>query len=212
MDTCALVAASDFNSQQFAKMQDAGAFDYVIAADAGYAHVRSVGATPNLAVGDFDSLGFMPADCPIEEFPAHKDMSDLEIALGRAAELGFKRIVVFGALGGRLDHTIANMQLLARFAEEGLETIVVGLDSVMGYVVGPGLLQLPSGHTGTVSVFSLCAESQGVTEEGLEYGLEDASLSNRTTLGLSNELIGKPASIAVRKGTLAVFYPLDCLD
>lgn len=212
MNTCALVAASDFNSQQFARMQSAGTFDYVIAVDGGYAHLQSVGVVPNLALGDFDSLGYVPTDCPTEEFPTHKDMSDLEIALEKATELGFRRVFVFGALGGRLDHTLANIQLLARFAESGSTMVAVDTHCALTYVVGPGALQLPAGHTGTVSVFSLCSESQGVTEEGFEYALENASLTNRTTLGLSNELVDRPASITVAKGTLIVFYPLDCLN
>ena len=84
---------------------------------------------------------------------------------------------------------------------------IVGIDSVVRILVGPGECVLPALSSGTVSVFSAVNESRGVTETGMEYPLENAVLSNRTTLGLSNELIGKPATVSVECGTLYVFHP-----
>ena len=85
---------------------------------------------------------------------------------------------------------------------------LVGADSVVRVLVGPGELDLPLLDKGTVSVFSAVDESHGVSEQGMEYPLRDAVLTNRTVLGLSNELIGQPASVSVKDGTLYVFHPV----
>ena len=79
----------------------------------------------------------------------------------------------------------------------------------MRCVTGPDVFELPEGlDAGVVSVFSANDTARGVIERGLEYSLDDEPLSNRTSLGLSNELTGKPAAVSVEEGTLYVFYPL----
>ncbi len=208
MKTCALVATSDFNAEHFARCLNGAAFNCVIAVDGGYAHLEGVGSTPDAVIGDFDSLGFVPKGKAVIEHPTHKDASDLELALDYAAERGFTRAVVYGALGGRLDHAVANLQMCARFAEQGMDVQLVGIDCVVEILTGPGSLGLPTRESGTVSVFSAVGASRGVSIAGLEYPLQNATLTNRTTLGLSNEFVGLPATISVEEGTLLVFHPL----
>lgn len=205
---CALVAASDFNPEHF-KIHDArGEFDYVVAVDGGYAHLQAVGRVPDMAIGDFDSLGYVPECKVVSQHPTHKNESDLELALDSALELGFTDLVVYGALGGRLDHTVANLQLMALFGERGVRVTAIGDDCSVRVVVGPDVYQLPLRDSGTVSVFSVTDEAFGVVEQGMEYSFDDEVLTNRTSRGLSNELKGEPASVAVEKGTLLVFRPL----
>ena len=205
---CALVAASDFNAEHFAACHADGVFDYVIAVDAGFAHLEAVGCAPDLALGDFDSLGYVPKCKKVARHPAHKDKSDLELALDRAMGRRFTDLVVYGALGGRLDHTVANLQLLARYAEAGANVTAIGSDYAARYVVGPDVYDLPVLDAGTVSVFAMTPEARGVIERGMEYSIDDETLGNRTTRGLSNELIGQEAAVAVEEGTLLVFHPL----
>ncbi len=207
LKTCALVAASDFNAADFESREANGQFDCVIAVDGGFAHLRELGVVPDLTIGDFDSLGYVPDGEDVIVHPVHKDKSDLELVLDYVLERRFESAVVYGALGGRLDHSVANLQMCARFAEAGLDLLLVGTDAAVKILVGPGEYSLPVCDRGTVSVFSAVDESRGVTERGLEYPLEGATLTNRTTLGLSNELIGQPASISVANGTLLIFHP-----
>ena len=141
------------------------------------------------------------------EHPVHKDKSDLELALDYAVERGFKCVVIYGALGGRLDHSVANLQMCARFAELGMQVKFVDVDCAVSVLVGPGRLDLPA-TWGNVSVFSAVDAAHGVTEVGMEYPLDNATLTNRTTLGLSNELRGLPASVHIEEGTLLVFHPI----
>ena len=207
--TCALVAASDFNAGHFAGCCSMGLFGFVVAVDGGFAHLTRMGRLPDMVIGDFDSLGYVPEGPNVIVHPAHKDKSDLELAFDYVLENGFRRVTVYGALGGRLDHTVANLQMCARFAEAGVEVDLVAPDFAVHILVGPGVFVLPLAQNGTVSVFSAVDESRGVSEEGMEYPLHDAVLSNRTTLGLSNELIGRPASVSVEQGTLLVFHPVQ---
>lgn len=207
MAVCALVASCDFNESDFKTRWTAGEFDCVIAVDAGFAHLELVGCTPDTVIGDFDSLGYVPEGKNVECHPVHKDKSDLELALDLVAERGFDSVAIYGALGGRLDHTVANLQMCARFAEGGMRVELVGTDEVVSILVGPAELALPARPHGTVSVFSAAGLSRGVTERGLEYPLENANLSNRTTLGLSNEFVGEEAVVSVDDGTLFVFHP-----
>lgn len=207
MGACALVAACDFNEDHFMRSFKQRLFEKVFALDAGFAHLENLGLKPDEVIGDFDSLGYVPAGENVSVHPVKKDKSDLELGFDAAHAQGFKAAYVYGAIGGRLDHSVANLQMCARFAESGMDVQLIGISDVVKVLVGPATYVLPARGTGTVSVFSACDESKGVTERGMEYALEGATLTNRTTLGLSNELVGTQASVAVDEGTLFVFHP-----
>ncbi|MCI2241751.1 thiamine diphosphokinase [Adlercreutzia faecimuris] len=207
MATCALVGASEFNAPRFLEMHAEGAFDYVIAVDGGLAHLEEAGVRADLAIGDFDSLGYVPRGLRVARFPVDKDKSDMELALDRALSQCYGEAYVFGALGGRLDHTLANLQLLASFSERGLYVTAVGLDQAVAFVTGPDVFELPAAEEGTVSVFAMNDACTGVFERGLRWSLDDFTMTNRTSRGLSNELQGEAVVIGVEEGTLAVFLP-----
>ena len=209
MKTCALVGAADFNAADFVARREAGAFDFVIAVDAGFAHLEGIGVAPDMAVGDFDSLGYVPKCRRVSRHPVKKDKSDMELAMEKAVDWGHGELVVYGALSGRLDHTIANLQLFAKFSERDVLVTGIGDDFAVRLLTGPDVFELPSAvEEGRVSVMSANDMSQGVIERGLAYSLDDEPLSNRTSRGLSNELTGEEATVAVEEGTLYVFYPL----
>lgn len=209
MATCALVAASDFNAEDFKARYDAGMFEFVIAVDAGFAHLEALGVAPDMAVGDFDSLGYVPKCRRVSRHPVKKDKSDMELALEKAVSWDYDDLVVYGALGGRLDHTLANLQLFATYSERGFYVTGVHDAYAVRLLTGPDVLELPPLESGTVSVLAANDRAEGVIEHGMEYSLDDEPLSNRTSRGISNELLGRPATVAVEKGTLYVFYPLS---
>lgn len=205
---CALVGAGDFNAEQFAQLHAAGAFDYVVAVDGGYAGLESIGVVPDMVLGDFDSLGFVPKGVRTSRFPTHKDKSDMELAFERVRSRRFDTVYAFGVLGGRLDHTLANIQVGARFSELGLSVFMVGADEILAFVTGPDAFEAEARPSGTVSVFALSDVCEGVFERGMEWELDDVTLTNRTSRGLSNELVGEPVMIGVETGTIVVFFPL----
>lgn len=209
MGTCALVGAADFNAADFLARREAGLIDFVIAVDAGFAHLEGIGVAADMAVGDFDSLGYVPRCRRVSRHPAKKDKSDMELALEKALTWKHEELWVYGALSGRLDHTLANLQLFAKFSEKGVYVTAVGDGFAARFLTGPDVFELPEGlDAGTVSVFSMNDRAEGVIESGLLYSIDDEPLSARTSRGLSNELIGRPATIAVEKGTLCIFHPL----
>lgn len=208
MKTCALVGSSQFNAAHFQELDAAGVFDYVIAVDGGFASLEAIGRKPDMALGDFDSLGYIPKGLRVAQFSSHKDKSDMELALDRARSMHYDEVYVYGGLGRRLDHTLANLQLFALFSEKGLFVTAVGEDTSVVFITGPDTFEMPAIEAGTVSVFSMNDRAEGVFERGLAYELDDAVLTNRTSLGLSNELIGEAVMIGVEKGTIAIFLPL----
>ena len=94
--------------------------DLLIAADAGLPPVQRAGLTPDLIVGDFDSLGYVPREKRVSRYPEHKDQSDMELAMEKAVNFRHDTLFIYGGIGGRLDHTLANLQLFASFSERGV--------------------------------------------------------------------------------------------
>ena len=177
--------------------------DLVIAADGGYAHLG--GVKPDLVVGDFDSLGYVPADEQIVRHPAEKDDTDTMLAAKIGIERGYRAFVLLGGVGGRLDHTLANIQTLAFLREHGARAALIGEDETITLLHNESL-RFRAELSGTVSVFSYGAVAYGVYERGLAYALTNATLTDSNPLGVSNAFTGAPAEVSVREGRLLVLY------
>lgn len=180
----------------------------IIAADGGYAHVKAQGAVPDVAVGDFDSLGYVPEGNVIRH-PPEKDDTDTMLALRLGLERNYDAFVLYGCLGGRLDHAYANLQALSFLAENGARGYLLGPAGEAITVIRDGALQFPSSCRGIVSVFCPGGTAEGVYERGLKYSLTDAVLTSACPLGVSNEFTGQSARIAVRNGELLVMWNED---
>ena len=180
----------------------------VIAADGGYpAACRAFGA-PDLVVGDMDSLGYTPEGVAVVRHPPEKDETDLFLAVEEGRARGADRFLIFGALGARLDHTVANLQVLARLAAEGIEGYLFGADdTAVAAVRGGESLEFSSDYYGTVSVLALGTDAVGVTLSGMKYPLKDGVLKSTFPLGISNEFLSEGGSVSVREGTLLIFFP-----
>ena len=135
MNTAVIVAASEFNEQKFREMDDDNAFDYVMAVDGGYDHLLKIGKRADIILGDFDSVNEQPFGIRACKFPTEKDDSDLQLTMTRLLAYDYSRVFVFGALGGRLDHLLANLRVCAQAARRGLEVIIIGVSETV-YVLG----------------------------------------------------------------------------
>ena len=100
--------------------------DLVIAADKGYETLSRLGVHPGLVVGDFDSLGSVPDHPQVLRLPRVKDETDTGFALRQGLKRGYRRFVLLGCLGGRLDHTVANLQLLSWLSAQGAQGVLLG--------------------------------------------------------------------------------------
>ena len=145
MSRCLIFCAAEFDSL----LQPVAPGDHVIAADGGLVHTRRLGLEPDEILGDFDSLGYTPADARV--FPVEKDDTDAMLAVRRGLQLGYRDFILYGSLDGpRLDHTIANFQTLQFLCDHGARGCLVGRDYLVT-VVKDGSLAYPAGCTGTVS-------------------------------------------------------------
>ena len=180
--------------------------DYVIAVDAGYSRLN--GVKPDLVVGDFDSLGFVPEGETVVRLPVHKDDTDTLFAVKLALEKGYKKFVILGGVGERLDHTLANIQALMYLTDRGAKGCLLGDDESMTMLKN-GSLSFSGVPEGIVSVFAYGGTASGVTLAGLEYPLDRATLTTDYPLGVSNAFTGKPACVTVENGCLLVVWNGD---
>lgn len=179
--------------------------DLVIAADGGLTALQQADICPDLVIGDFDSLGHVPVGKDVVVLPKVKDVTDTWAAVEQGKERGHTRFFLYGCTGGRFDHTLANIQTAANSAAQGLECRIFDQNQVITALSGKSLF-FPSSQTGFLSLFAHSDRCTGVTLRGLRYELEQAELTNRFPLGISNEFLGKPSSVTVDKGICILVY------
>lgn len=196
---CWIVGAGEFSGA----LPPIGAGDMVIAADAGYRALVRLGVRIDRVVGDFDSLGEVPAHPGVEVHPAEKDETDMMLAVRAALAAGYRDVRVYGGLGGRLDHSFANLQTLVFLARRGALGWLIGEDLAVT-AVADGALRFSEKAEGIASVFAADGTARGVTLEGLKYPLTDCTMTSDTPVGVSNVFTGVPSRIAVREGALYV--------
>ena len=200
METCVIFCAAGFD--RLAEKIQPG--DLVIAADGGWKHTDKLGLSPDVMLGDFDSLGFVPEGA--NKFPVEKDDTDAMLAIRCGLERGYRRFVIYGGLdGSRLDHTLANFQALQYLADRGAVGYLAG-EKYLVTVVKNGTLSFPAEARGILSVFCLGPDAEGVTLSGLKYPLENGSLTAGFPLGVSNHFVGKKSDISVKNGSLLVLW------
>ena len=201
---CYIIGASVTEGMYIDKRDD----DYVIAADAGLRALEEYGITPDLAVGDFDSLGHIPEFKNKICHPSEKDDTDTALAIAEGMKRGYRTFVVYGGLGGRLDHTIANLQNFAGAADHGATLWIWGEDNAVCVFGNEESLSFDESMKGTVSVFSP-DRTTGVTINGLKYSLSEACLTSTVPLGVSNEFVGEKSHISAENGILMVMWNED---
>ena len=179
--------------------------DYVIAADRGYDSLMAYGVNPDLVVGDFDSLGEVPNHPNVIQLPAEQDDTDMVFALRQGLDLGYRRFVMLGGVGGRLEHTLGNLQLLDWLASQGAQGFLAG-EKTVATAVRSGTLTFPAAMSGYLSVLCNSGTARGVTLRGLKYPLERYTMTGSFPLGVSNQFLGQSARVSVQKGSLLLIW------
>lgn len=201
---CYIIGAGENYGLDFTPSAD----DFVIAADAGIRYLEECGIIAGLVIGDFDSLNDIPTHPNTMVLSPEKDDTDMLAAVREGIKAGYSDFHIYCGMGGRIDHTIANLQVLAYLSENGMRGFLFGKDSVITAITNQKMSfeKVPSGY---ISVFSYTEKAEGVYLCGLKYELTDAVLTNTFPLGVSNEFIGKESSISVGSGTLLVVFPKE---
>lgn len=182
---------------------------FIICADGGYDHAVASGLRPDLILGDLDSMDSdPPSDIETVRFDPEKDYTDLELCVKTALERGMRNVEILGGIGGRPDHALANLQILASYADS-FESLVMkdpystcfALTACGG---SPRSVDIPADKGCYISLLSLSDRCEGVTAKGVKYTLEDHVLTNTYPLGVSNEFESSIASVSVKKGILLI--------
>lgn len=184
---------------------------YVIAADGGAGAAISCEIQPRLVIGDMDSvdpklLGNLEAKgTEIRRYPAEKDLTDLELALLAAVELDAEKIRVLGALGGRLDHTLSNIYLLALPELAGRDVRLVA-GNQEAWLMPPGEAVISGMKGDTLSLVPLNGAVEGVETENLYYPLRAETLKFGPARGVSNVMTADRAIVRSRRGELLIIH------
>lgn len=206
-ETCILLCAGDLNLSQIEAAQQ----DYVIAVDGGILYADFLGLEPQLIVGDFDSidekgvqlLAGIEGEHPekVVRLKTQKDDTDTLAALKEGLKRGYRKFRLYAAMGGRLEHTIANLQTLLYLKEQGAQGYLMDAECMV-FLIQEEEISFQQEMEGYLSLFAMNGKAEGVTIRGMKYLLQDAVLTESFPVGISNEFTKEQAVVSVHKGTL----------
>ncbi len=191
---------------------DPGPEDYVIAVDSGLLHARDWDWDVQLLIGDLDSLphavetDWSAAAPEVITAPTAKDETDLELALAEALRRGADSIVFCAVLGGRADHMLANVFLLARPELAGLDVLIAEGRQTLRLLSGGQTAAFAGAEGDLLSLLPVAGPATGVVTQGLLYPLHDETLALGQARGISNVFAAREASVSLRVGKLLVFH------
>lgn len=203
MKTCIITGALEADLSKIKKEKD----DIVIAADRGYLNLTKYNITPDIILGDFDSLGYIPETEKesLIVFPERKDDTDTLLAVKEGLKRGYTQFLIYGCLGGRLDQTIASVQSAAYIDCKKCTSVFIG-DEYSLTVISDGSISFSEECKGKISVFAYGGDAKEVYIKGLSYTLNNYVLKTNEPLGVSNEFTGEEASIYCKNGALLVIW------
>lgn len=191
--------------------------DCLLAADKGMEFCYEQKICPDYIMGDFDSADpkivsyySNSADVELIRFQPEKDDTDMELAVRKAITLGSDKIYVLGALGGRMDHCIANIHLLKQAAEADVEMHLIDPQNDICLVQDGKIIKKEEQYGKYVSFLPFTDQVTGITLSGFKYPLEDYSMSRGTSIGVSNEVQKDVAEVRVKTGILIMIQSKDC--
>lgn len=211
MTRCVIVGASYGSDLNYMK-NNINPDDYIISADAGLEKLIKIGILPNLIVGDFDSYKEnLPKDIETLKFPICKDDTDMLCAVKEGIKRGCNSFVLFGGIGGRLDHTIANLCVLEYLSDRGYNNLLLD-EKNRAFIMGMGERVIQGSKDEYVSVFPFGMSSCNVSYEGLKYKLDKEILYSNISsgpMGVSNSFLDDKAKIIVNDGKALVIISKD---
>ncbi len=183
---------------------DPAAADLILCADTAYLAAEAEGITPDIVIGDFDH-GEAKMLANVKNtvcVPCEKDDTDTMLCIKYAIEKGADSLTILGGIGGRLDHTFANLQALAYAEKNGVHAVLKnGKNEAF---LTAKAIKIPKKDGWYLSVFAYDNACEGITLRGTKYEVENVTLDTNFPLGVSNEITGEFAEIDVKKGRLLI--------
>ncbi len=187
--------------------------DFIICADGGVRHLLKINQLPDLIVGDLDSMdkqtiGYLKGKgVPIYPFPSKKDYTDTELSIQYALEKGASEITLLGAIGSRMDHTLANIMLLLPLIDQGIQAKIINEHNEI--IVVNKKITIRGNIGDFISIIPLNEKVEGITLEGFMYPLDHATLIMGSSRGISNQLKDTTATISIQKGNILLIKAKD---
>lgn len=212
MKRCIIIAAGEFYDETI----DINESDYIVAVDGGFAYLDRLNIPidrANAVVGDFDSLGYIPSHHNLYKYDSDKNDTDTILAIKLGIKQGCDEFHIYFGMGGRFDHTLANLQSLKFISSYSITHHKYTTTSFSGYLydkhniitaITNSSITFGSDKTGYISCFAFDESAHGVSEVGLKYEIDNVTLTNSFPLGVSNEFNGNKATISVTDGTLII--------
>lgn len=187
--------------------------DVVICADTGYLLAKEQGIHPHIIIGDFDSAAgpeCLPPekdpylqDIPVLRMPREKDDTDTMLCVKHGLSLGIRSFLIVGGIGGRLDHTLANLQILSYLKNRGADGLLADPTTRIT-LADPGTCVLDHSWGSRFSLLAVSGECRGITLAGAKYPLENAVLTDDFPLGISNEFLEDQVMVSLEHGRLLI--------
>lgn len=184
-------------------------YDYIICSDGGANHAYNMNIVPDYIIGDLDSINksiidyYKNKNVNFEKFPIKKDETDTELCIQLSQKLKAKEIDLIGALGGRIDHTIANINLLYYIRKRGIKPKIISEKEEIYIAIDEEVII--DGEIGnTISILPIKNDAKGVTLKKLEYSLENDDIEFSTPLGISNVMTDINCNIKVNEGSIII--------
>ncbi|MCS7202000.1 MAG: thiamine diphosphokinase [Dictyoglomus sp.] len=210
-----LIFANGENNLLREELEEIFPIDKIICADGGTKFALNMNLTPDIIVGDMDSISHEIIDKIKREkiewkiYPKEKDETDLELAVKEALKYKPKIIYFVGLLGGRIDHTLSNLFFLESIKEKGIEVIILDRKIRITLMIGEEEKIFWGNEGEIISLIPLSERVEGIILKGLKYPLNNETLYRNLTRGISNEFISKEAKIKISFGTLIVIHFLS---
>lgn len=200
---CYIVCAGEKTPLNFSKSEN----DVLIVADGGYKYLNELNQLCDILVGDFDSINKIPSGVNVKKLNVEKDETDTFVCVEEGLKKGCNKFYIYCGTGGRVDHTIANVQTLIYLAKKNIYAyLFTNNGQVITAIPENKALTFSEKAKGTISFFATEKEVCGVNINGLKYGLKNGTLSNSFPLAISNSFIGKNSSVYAEKGVLLAVF------
>lgn len=185
--------------------------DLVICADGGYREATARGIVPDVTIGDFDSLGYVPEGGEIIQLPVCKDDTDLAVCIREGRRRGYGEFIVAGGIGGRFDHTLAALQCVADCAMRGERVWMCDAYNRVT-ILAPGSYRFSAVPRRKLSLLAYTPRVAGVYLTGTVWPLQNAELTHEYPLGCSNEWAAGEAALSFTEGLLILCISGDIAD
>ncbi len=206
MGKCIVFGGSKISDYSYIKIKKQDS-DMVICADYGYIHAQNLGVKADLLIGDFDSAP-MPNEQNVIKLPAHKDETDMFLAIEKGVECGYKTFDIYAGLGGRFDHTYANIQLLSYFIDKKVRINLIDENNRI-FMIMDEVIDVTKTNLKYLSIFSYTESCVGLSLHGLKYTVHNATIDQNFPLGVSNEIIANKATIELKSGKALIVLSSD---